>query len=137
MKKNIFKNECPNSDQNHLHNIWRAILAPADFQRTSPEWKKAGFQGVDPMTDVRGGGLLSMRCLDSFATLHTMGFKAMLQDLHDLEQKGGEGTFYPVSTTAIVLCARLCDAMGLSAGMRGPIKADQFAALLKAPPPHL
>ena len=86
------------------------------------------------MTDVRGGGLLSVQCLDAFATLHTMGLKAMLLDIRDLELRGNDA-FYPVSTTAIVLCARLCDACGLSAGMRGPIKPEQLEALLAAPPP--
>ena len=128
----------PDSDDKalaHLQAIWRALLAPAPFERVSAQWKKAGFQGADPSTDVRGGGLLAVRCLAHFATLHTMGFKAMLLDIAQLEAGGGEGAFYPVSTTAIVLCSRLCDSCGLAAGMRGPIKPDQLAALLKTPPP--
>ena len=119
----------------HLQNIWNALLAPAEFARPSPLWKDVGFQGMDPSTDVRGGGLLSIQCLDHFATLHTMGLRAMLEDLKHLAAHGGELAYYPVSTTAVVLCTRLCDACGLSAGMRGAIKPDDLAALLKTPPP--
>ena len=79
--------------------------------------------------------LLMFTGLDSFATLHTLGLKAMLADLRSLEITGGPSDFYPVSTTAIVLCSRLCDSCALSNGMRGPIKPEQLAALLKAPPP--
>ena len=116
-----------------LHNIWSALLAPASFKREGEEWKSIGFQGLDPATDVRGGGLLAMECLEAFAAQHTLGLKGMLHDLKDLEEHNG--SFYPVSTTAIVLCARLCDACGISAGMRGPIKPASLDLLLKAPPP--
>ena len=120
-----------------LQNIWSALLAPEPFARSSPLWKTAGFQGVDPVTDVRGGGLLAMQCLDAFATLHTMGLKAILQDLHDLEALGSNETFYPVSTTAIVLCAKLCDACGLmrQPAMLGAIKPEALTLLLQTPPP--
>ncbi len=118
-----------------LESLWHCLLAPAEFARTSPAWKRVGFQGEDPATDVRGGGLLAMQCISHFATLHTFGFRAMLLDLADLEALGGtSGGFYPLSTTAIVVCVKLCDAIGLSAGMRGPISADELQILLASPP---
>ena len=70
-------------------------------------------------------------------TLHTMGLKAILQDLHDLEALGSNETFYPVSTTAIVLCSKLCDACGLmrQPAMLGAIKPEALTLLLQTPPP--
>ena len=59
-----------------LHTIWRVLLAPEPFVRSSELWKTVGFQGKDPVTDVRGGGLLAMECLATFATRHTQGLKA-------------------------------------------------------------
>ena len=125
------------SDEHHalLEAVWNALLAPAKFRRRGPEWKRVGFQGEDPATDVRGGGVLSMQCLAHFARLHTFGLKAMLQDLEDLESLGTTQLgFYPLSTTAIVVCSKLCDAVGISAGMRGPISSADLATLLQSPP---
>ena len=117
-----------------LHTIWRVLLAPEPFVRSSELWKTVGFQGKDPVTDVRGGGLLAMECLATFATRHTQGLKAMLRDLHELEHISPE-SFYPISTTAIMLCSKLCEACGLWAGVRGPIKPEQLEALVHAPAP--
>lgn len=116
-----------------LQAMWRAMVPNASFEPVSAEWKRIGFQGSDPRTDVRGGGWLAVQCIAHFATLHTIGYLAMLQDLHGLESEGAG--FYPVSTTAIVLCSRLCDVLGLSAGMRGPVSEADLEALLAAPPP--
>ena len=130
----------PDSNGEHLallETVWRSVLAPAPFERVSPAWKRVGFQGEDPKTDVRGGGVLAMRCLAHFATLHTFGLRAMLLDLADLEklEGGGGAGFYPLSTTAIVLCARLCDALGISGGMRGPLPQAELGRLLCSAPP--
>merc|ERR1712178_226610 len=40
------------------------------------------------------------------------------------------GSFYPVSTTAIVMCALLCDMIGISKGQLGAIQQDELTALL-------
>lgn len=57
----------------------------------------------------------------------------MLDDLRHLEAASSE-RFYPVSTTAIVICCRLCDALGLSDGMRGAVSDDNLVQNLQSPP---
>ena len=48
--------------------LWAAgIGAQAKFELPSPVWEKMGFQQVDPRTDVRGGGTLSLQQLVFFA----------------------------------------------------------------------
>ena len=44
---------------------------PSDepYVRRGRRWKDLGFQGEDPATDVRGGGLLAVQCLAHFASL--------------------------------------------------------------------
>ena len=45
--------------------------------------------------------------------------------------------YYPISTTAIVLCSRLCDAIGISNGMRGALPEAALEKTLASPPPPL
>ena len=80
----------------------RRNLRPNDtFLRKGPTWKEIGFQGNDPSTDVRGGGLLAMQCLEHFAEVHAAGMRAMLDQLEAINATSAE-RFYPLSTTAIV-----------------------------------
>ena len=43
--------------------------------------------------------------------------------------------FYPFSTTGVVLCGKLCDMIGISAGMRGPVSPMLIQALVEGPVP--
>lgn len=38
--------------------------------RPSKEWKRLGFQGEDPVTDIRGMGMLSIRLMIGMARSH-------------------------------------------------------------------
>lgn len=117
-----------------LRSIWRNLRPGEAFIRKGDGWKKCGFQGADPATDVRGGGLLAMQCLEYFSDKHGACMRAMLDELDTLIQTPPQGTrFYPVSTTAIVIVVKLCNALKLADGMRGPISSKELEALLESP----
>eukprot|EP00035_Acanthoeca_spectabilis_P035145 m.32725 g.32725 ORF g.32725 m.32725 type:complete len:308 (+) comp7083_c0_seq1:3194-4117(+) len=118
-----------------LRAYWRVLLPTLSFQRVGPAWGSIGFQGKDPATDVRAGGLLSVMCIEHFASFYTLGVRQMLIDLRRLErQEGSAERFYPLSTAAIVICAMLCDRIGISDGMRGPISEKELDQLLARAP---
>ena len=127
----------PDDDDAHealLRQFWRA-LSSEPFTRAGEVWKSLGFQGVNPATDVRGGGLLAVMCLAEFAADFGAGLRRMLQQLAEAASTLADGStserFYPVSTTAIVICCRLCDAIGISDGMRGAIGEYELERRLK------
>ena len=51
-----------------LKNLWDSCFlnqsAPPDFK--SDDWKSVGFQGRDPTTDLRGGGVVSLYAMAYF-----------------------------------------------------------------------
>ena len=115
-----------------LRSIWRNLRPGESYVRKGAGWKACGFQGNDPATDVRGGGLLAVQCLEHFSDAHAAGMRAMLEE-NDAVAAADPLRFYPVSTTAIVVVSKLCDALGLSEGMRGPISAEELDGLLASP----
>jgi hypothetical protein len=53
--------------------LWKAGIANEEkekedefFERTSSKWDKLGFQGQDPATDLRGGGILALEIFVDF-----------------------------------------------------------------------
>ena len=45
--------------------------------KTAVDWTALGFQGTDPLTDFRGGGLLSLQQLAFFAENYTAQVRAI------------------------------------------------------------
>lgn len=84
-----------------------------------------GFQGEDPVTDIRAGGLLAFETLEHFATYYTSGATRMVAEVTALYLTNKE-RFYPFSTAAVVLCTELCDLIGLSKRNRGVISKDDL-----------
>lgn len=126
------------SHEQLLRMTWRA-LRDDPYVRSGEGWKEIGFQGNDPLTDVRAGGLLAMQCLAHFATTQTKGMRLMIKEIREAEQlhtsdpKAYPMRYYPVSTMSVVICAALCDALGISDGMRGPIPLAALAKLRASP----
>ena len=57
------------AENNHImEEIWtRSSLFPnSPYEQVSEKWRSFGFQNNNPISDVRGGGELSMRCLLRF-----------------------------------------------------------------------
>ena len=51
-----------------LDSIWRSLLpGEGKVMSKSKLWTSVGFQGINPATDIRGGGRLSVLCLEHFA----------------------------------------------------------------------
>ncbi|KAL1522011.1 hypothetical protein AB1Y20_021656 [Prymnesium parvum] len=117
-----------------LRSIWRNLRPGESYSRKGAAWKLCGFQGNDPATDVRGGGLLSVQCLAHFCEANAPAMRAMLDELEGAAAASPDGMrFYPLSTTAIVMVTKLCDALGVSERMRGPISARELEVLLDSP----
>lgn len=51
-----------------LHELWEFSFPGEPFSRSSRQWATLGFQGLDPTTDLRGGGFLALRQLHQFVT---------------------------------------------------------------------
>jgi len=65
--------------------LWDLLLvsSPSPCSRKSEEWKKLGFQGLDPCTDFRGGGLLALQQLVYFAETRRELALQMLKEASD------------------------------------------------------
>ena len=70
-----------------LKNIWRNLKlednGDNEFTRTGPHWKDLGFQGEDPVTDLRGMGILGLANLNYFAASYTDKAKQLLIRSHN------------------------------------------------------
>eukprot|EP00944_MAST-04C_sp_MAST-4C-sp1_P004602 g4602.t1 len=104
-------------------------MPTAKFKPKGVEWKKMGFQGENPVTDIRAGGLLAFETLEHFATYYTSGAIRMVAEVTALYLTNKE-RFYPFSTAAVVLCTELCDLIGVSKRNRGVISKDDFNRFL-------
>jgi hypothetical protein len=114
----------PDRNEDHLQLLksYSTSLMPLhDFERKGERWKKMGFQGKDPLTDIRSGGLLSVEVLEHFVTYYTKGAKRMMEEVNYLYTLD-ESRFYPFATTAVVLSAYLCDLVGISKKHLGAVK---------------
>lgn len=84
----------------------------ASFQRTSPQWQKIGFQGSDPTTDIRAGGILSLKALVHFAQTHP----AAWADMQSSVPRNPTSSYYP-AITCFEIVVRLLTAI------QKPVKA--------------
>jgi len=49
--------------QNLLRQLWSHAFPGESSQLQSEKWKDMGWQGINPATDFRGGGLISLQNL--------------------------------------------------------------------------
>jgi hypothetical protein len=71
-------------DTNHeakLIKLWK-VANPSILleNRVSKQWKILGFQGTDPATDFRGGGLFSLECMIHFGENHPKLFQKLIEN---------------------------------------------------------
>jgi len=83
-----------------LRTLWRLAFPTDGFERKSQRWKELGFQGVDPTTDLRGAGVISLKHL-----LHTLPSFQELEDIPD---------DFPYAIASINCTAYLQGFLGLS-----------------------
>ncbi|RNF18284.1 engulfment and cell motility ELM family protein [Trypanosoma conorhini] len=90
-----------------LRELWEAAgRSPADFAHRSESWVEFGFQGLDPATDLRGGGVLALRQFLHFAQTHNDDFKAMMA-FNKRMLAAGEDTWYLLAVVSIQFTAQL------------------------------
>mmetsp|Transcript_66793 Transcript_66793/g.157299 ORF Transcript_66793/g.157299 Transcript_66793/m.157299 type:complete len:279 (+) Transcript_66793:62-898(+) len=72
--------------------------------RRDERWKELGFQDQDPRTDFRGGGLLSLKCMQRMASLDS---KRVCQMIRESTMGETPADFYPFAAAVINVCFRL------------------------------
>lgn len=92
---------------NLLQQLWMACGKPANsFARTGKQWGELGFQGEDPVTDLRGGGVLALRQLVHFAQSFPTAMKEMMA-YNKTVQDAGEHSWYLIAVVSIQFTAQL------------------------------
>jgi len=77
--------------------------------RRDPAWKDLGFQGDDPVTDLRGVGMLSVRLLSFFARRYPAEFQSVsARSMCDFATGG-----YPLACAGVNVAYMLIDALQL------------------------
>ncbi|KAG5476769.1 hypothetical protein CUR178_03954 [Leishmania enriettii] len=95
------------SHVNLLQQLWMATGKPASaYSPLGPQWGIIGFQGTDPVTDLRGGGVLALRQLVHFAQVHNAAFRQMLA-YNERVQREGKHSWYLLAVVSIQLTAQL------------------------------
>ena len=54
------------ANANHLQlleRIWTLASLEGSFSQKNDQWRLIGFQGDDPISDLRGGGMLALDCI--------------------------------------------------------------------------
>ena len=76
-RRTEFCNDDP-AHESKLRAVWSSAFgSETPFERPSEKWGEIGFQGKDPVTDLRGGGMLALDCFANLcqtdpALLHRM-----------------------------------------------------------------
>jgi hypothetical protein len=84
--------------------LWTVLFPRQNFQRMSFTWKEAGYQGQDPIADLKSTGLLSMYCLVFIGETQTERLQKMVQD-----NKANTKSNYPLAVVAVNLTMLLIE----------------------------
>ena len=76
-----------------LKELWEAAFPGEEFAVPSRRWKDMGWQGTDPATDFRGGGLMALQNLLYMAHRKPQLFDALLHKKQVSRTRGGRITF--------------------------------------------
>ncbi len=128
--------------QNLLRQLWSHAFPGESSQLQSEKWKDMGWQGINPATDFRRGGLISLQNLlfmanqkpELFATLmhKTKGKRAQDTPLKD----GGRGGEYPFAAAGVNFSHMLIEMLDLRDPAKVPASpaGQGFLELLKLDP---
>jgi ELMO domain-containing protein len=65
--------------QVYLAKLWSVTFPEEKWKPgPNPRWKDAGFQGIDPASDFRGGGVYSLLNLVYMAQQHNAAFRRLM-----------------------------------------------------------
>lgn len=91
-----------------LSQVWQVLFPGRPFERLSATWKEAGWQGVDPATDLKSSGILALHALVYF------GNKFPEMSLERIEKnKANVKTKYPYAIVAVNLTLLLAELISL------------------------
>jgi ELMO domain-containing protein len=92
---------------NLLQQLWVAAGKPTNsYNRLGTQWGALGFQGEDPTTDLRGGGVLALRQLVHFAQTHNTAFREMMA-YNERIQREGKHSWYLLAVVSIQFSTQL------------------------------
>ncbi|KPA74200.1 putative mitochondrial engulfment and cell motility domain 2 [Leptomonas pyrrhocoris] len=105
-RASVFDND-NRSHLNLLQQLWMATGKPATaYNRLGSQWSALGFQGEDPVTDLRGGGILALRQLVHFAQAHNTAFREMMA-YNERIQRENKHSWYLLAVVSIQLSTQL------------------------------
>lgn len=89
-----------------LRDLWSTCFPHLSFERRSESWSQLGFQGMDPTTDFRGGGMLALDHFRSFARHHRKQLQAMI-NFNAQQQADGETSWFLTAVVSIQFTVQL------------------------------
>ncbi|KAL3144462.1 hypothetical protein ABBQ32_004205 [Trebouxia sp. C0010 RCD-2024] len=102
-----------------LHQLWSHAFLGEPSQLQSDRWKDMGWQGNNPATDFRGGGLMSLQNLLFLASHKPALFEALMhktkgQRAQDAPlEEGGRGGEYPFAAAGVNCSHMLIEMLSL------------------------
>lgn len=107
-----------------LKKFWRlAHDDDSSFVRVGNEWTAFGFQRDDPVSDLRGGGVLALRNLVNFLDLQPEYARVIMTSRRHEKVDNFDG-FYPFAAAGINVTGLLCGI--LEDGSPSPVLADFY-----------
>lgn len=89
-----------------------AVIAKRAFARVSDGWTAMGFQGTNPDTDFRGGGVLALKCL----VYAFEAFPARMLEIVAHQTPSAGKKWYPVCVAGVNVTCMLAGALQLGNG---------------------
>lgn len=87
---------------NTLKDVWYAAFPGHEFTRPSEKWKELGFQGTDPLTDLRGAGFLGLQHYHALLLQHGLDLSNLADEMPP-ELKALPLSIASVNVTAMLL----------------------------------
>jgi len=107
--------------ENKLNLLWNSSFPEEQLERISHNWGKLGFQGKDPATDFRGGGIFALDNLLYFATKYPKTYQEILQGKVHTET-------FPVAITGLNITMLLFEMLGWGMKVTKPTTSQQIGA---------
>ncbi|ONM19145.1 ELMO/CED-12 family protein [Zea mays] len=110
---NVPYDETRTDHQDSLRALWNASFPDTELTSlVSEQWKDMGWQGVNPATDFRGCGFVSLENLLFFARTYPASFKRLM-----LKQQGMRTTWeYPFAVAGVNISYMLIQLLELNSG---------------------
>ncbi|KAF9593260.1 hypothetical protein IFM89_021016 [Coptis chinensis] len=114
--------------QDALMQLWRLAYPGRELPPLKSElWKEMGWQGNDPSTDFRGGGLISLENLIFFAKKYPESFQRLLH-----KQDGNRSEWeYPFAVASINISFMLVQMLDLHSGKPSTEGGIRFLEFLR------